>query len=43
MAKAKLSRQSRKQSPDCTELAVLELQEIYSAETQLSRVLPRLA
>ena len=43
MAKAKSSRQSRKESPDCTELAVLELQEIYSAETQLSRVLPRLA
>jgi ferritin-like metal-binding protein YciE len=43
MAKAKSSRQSRKQSPDCSELAVLELQEIYSAETQLTRVLPRLA
>jgi ferritin-like metal-binding protein YciE len=43
MAKAKSSRQSGKQSPDCTELAVLELQEIYSAETQLTRVLPRLA
>jgi ferritin-like metal-binding protein YciE len=32
-----------KQSPDATELLVLELQEIHSAESQLSRVLPRLA
>ena len=35
--------QSRKESPDGTELLVLELQEIHSAESQLSRVLPRLA
>jgi ferritin-like metal-binding protein YciE len=35
--------QSRKESPDGRELLVLELQEIYSAETQLSRILPRLA
>lgn len=34
---------SRKESPDGAELLTLELQEIYSAETQLSRVLPRLA
>jgi ferritin-like metal-binding protein YciE len=35
-------RKSRKQSPDCNELLVLELQEIHSAETQLARALPRL-
>jgi len=43
MAKAKSSNPSKKESPECTELAVLELQEIHSAETQLGRVLPRLA
>jgi ferritin-like metal-binding protein YciE len=43
MAKSKSSKQSKKEPPDCTELAVLELQEIHSAETQLGRVLPRLA
>jgi ferritin-like metal-binding protein YciE len=43
MAKSKSSRQSKQQSPDCTELVVLELQEIHSAETQLARVLPRRA
>jgi ferritin-like metal-binding protein YciE len=41
--KRKSSGQSGKQSPDATELLVLELQEIHSAESQLSRVLPRLA
>jgi ferritin-like metal-binding protein YciE len=34
---------SRKESPDGRQLLVLELQEIHSAESQLSRVLPRLA
>jgi ferritin-like metal-binding protein YciE len=43
MAKSKSSRQSKKESPDCTELVVRELQQIHSAETQLARVLPRLA
>jgi ferritin-like metal-binding protein YciE len=37
------SRRSRRESPDATELLVLELQGIHNAETQLSRVLPRLA
>jgi ferritin-like metal-binding protein YciE len=41
--KAKASRRSRKDSPDANELLVLELQEIHSAENQLSRLLPRLA
>jgi ferritin-like metal-binding protein YciE len=36
------SRSSRKQSPGAQELLALELQEIHSAETQLSRLLPRL-
>ncbi len=40
-AKGKSSRSSRKESPDGTELLVLELQEIHSAESQLARVLPR--
>lgn len=43
MAKAKNTRQKRKDSPDAHELLVLELQEIHSAENQLSRVLPRLS
>jgi ferritin-like metal-binding protein YciE len=43
MAKRKSSKQSKREPPDCTQLAVLELQEIHSAETQLVRVLPRLA
>jgi ferritin-like metal-binding protein YciE len=43
MAKSKSGRQSKQESPNCTELAVLELQQIHSAETQLARVLPRLA
>jgi len=43
MATQKTSRRSRKSSPDSTELLVMELQQIHSAETQLSRVLPRLS
>jgi ferritin-like metal-binding protein YciE len=43
MAKAKAGRQSRKISPDARELLVLELQQVHSAESQLSRVLPRLS
>jgi ferritin-like metal-binding protein YciE len=43
MAKAKASRQSRQTSPDARELLVLELQEVHSAESQLSRILPRLS
>jgi ferritin-like metal-binding protein YciE len=35
-------RKSKKESPDGTELLVLELQEIHSAESQLARVMPRL-
>jgi ferritin-like metal-binding protein YciE len=35
--------QSRTESPDGKQLLILELQEIHSAESQLSRVLPRLA
>jgi ferritin-like metal-binding protein YciE len=42
-SKGKSSGRSSKESPDGRELLVLELQEIHSAETQLSRVLPRLA
>ena len=34
---------SRKESPDGRELLILELQEVHSAESQLSRILPRLA
>ncbi len=44
--KRKSSKQSNRQSQQSltgSELIVLELQEIHSAETQLSRVLPRLA
>jgi ferritin-like metal-binding protein YciE len=44
--KRKSSKQSNRQSKQSftgSELIVLELQEIHSAETQLSRVLPRLA
>jgi ferritin-like metal-binding protein YciE len=41
-AKRKSSRSSQKESPNGNELLVLELQEIYSAENQLSRALPRL-
>jgi ferritin-like metal-binding protein YciE len=43
-AKSKSSRKAaRKESPDGTELLVLELQEIHSAESQLMRALPRMA
>jgi ferritin-like metal-binding protein YciE len=42
-SKRKSTRRTKKESPDGTELLVKELQEIHSAETQLSRVLPRLA
>jgi ferritin-like metal-binding protein YciE len=41
--KRKSSGRSEKDSPDARELLVLELQEIHSAESQLSRVLPRLS
>jgi ferritin-like metal-binding protein YciE len=41
-AKRKTTRQ-KKESPDATELLILELQQIHSAETQLARVLPRIA
>jgi ferritin-like metal-binding protein YciE len=40
-AKNKSSRSARKEVPDGTELLVLELQEIHSAESQLARVIPR--
>jgi ferritin-like metal-binding protein YciE len=39
----KSRRQSGKESPNASELLVLELQQIHSAETQLARALPRLA
>ena len=42
MAAKRKSTQPRKESPDANELLTLELQEIHSAENQLSRVLPRL-
>lgn len=42
-AKRKSSRRPQKDSPDGRELLVLELQEIHSAESQLSRVLPKMA
>lgn len=41
--KSKSAGQSQKESPNGAELLVLELQEIHSAESQLSRVLPRLS
>jgi ferritin-like metal-binding protein YciE len=43
MASKRKSTKQSKQSYSGSELIVLELQEIHSAETQLSRVLPRLA
>jgi ferritin-like metal-binding protein YciE len=43
MAAKRKSSRSRKESPDGNQLLVLELQEIHNAETQLARVLPRLA
>ena len=39
--KARSRKQARKESPEISELLVLELQEIHSAENQLSRMLPR--
>ena len=42
-SKAKKSSRRAKQSIDATDLLVMELQQINSAESQLSRVLPRLA
>jgi ferritin-like metal-binding protein YciE len=41
--KSSSGRSSRKESPDGQQLLVLELQEIHNAETQLARVLPRIA
>ena len=35
------SKGTKKESPDCTELLVLELQEIHNAESQLARAIPR--
>lgn len=37
------SKSTRKQSPEASELLLTELKEIYSAESQLARALPRLA
>lgn len=42
-SKRKANRSHSKQSPDGNELLVLELQEIHSAESQVARVMPRLA
>jgi ferritin-like metal-binding protein YciE len=42
-ARSKSSQRSKSESPNANELLVLELQEIYSAESQLSRALPRLS
>jgi ferritin-like metal-binding protein YciE len=42
-AKGKSSRKQKKETPDGNELLVLELQEIHSAESQLTRALPRLS
>jgi ferritin-like metal-binding protein YciE len=42
-ARSKSSKRSKSDSPNANELLVVELQEIYSAESQLSRVLPRLS
>jgi ferritin-like metal-binding protein YciE len=41
--KQKSSTRAKKESPTGEELLVIELQEIYSAESQLARVLPRLS
>jgi ferritin-like metal-binding protein YciE len=43
MATSKSGKRRAKDSPDGTELLVLELQQIHSAESQLARALPRLA
>lgn len=42
-SKSSSKRVARKESPDATELLQLELQEIHSAENQLTRILPRIA
>ena len=42
MATSSRSTRKRKESPDGNELLVLELQEIHNAESQLSRMLPKL-
>jgi ferritin-like metal-binding protein YciE len=42
-ARSKSSKRSKSDSPNANELLVVELQEIYSAESQLIRVLPRLS
>ena len=41
--KRKSTKQSRKESPKGSELLMLELQQIHSAENQLARALPRFA
>jgi ferritin-like metal-binding protein YciE len=40
-ARPKRRSQPKKESPGCTDLLLLELQEIYSAESQLARAAPR--
>lgn len=42
MARSSKSNRKRKETPHGNELLVLELQEIHNAESQLSRVLPKL-
>jgi ferritin-like metal-binding protein YciE len=42
-ARSKSSKRSKSDSPTANDLLVAELQEIYSAESQLIRVLPRLS
>jgi ferritin-like metal-binding protein YciE len=42
-ARSKSVKRARSDSPNANELLVVELQEIHSAESQLSRVLPRLS
>ncbi len=42
MASSRKPTRTRKESPDGNELLLLELQEIHSAESQLSRILPKL-
>src|SRR4051812_6907263 len=42
-SQSKSKSRSKKQSPDSSELLVMELQQIHSAESQLMRMLPRLA
>ena len=42
-SKSRASSSSKKEAPDLQEILVTELQEIHSAEKQLSRIIPRLA